>query len=528
MAQRRILVGVLGAVGVLAIAFYAYRMFDEERPATAGKPGVGDAALAEIRGYIEAEKSTDLTQLCLGYPDPPAWHWQRKVTDAFCHQLDRRAYTFQAISARLEKHETDELRKVFDGYSATNYQPGQHGYMIWAYARTFEYPNAEVGTLTDQWIAQDPQSAYALAARGLHRVAAAYAARGTGFAIDTKRARFMKAYELAEMAREDLNAALARDPKLIVAYHGLIELAKLESDRDLLESATRGAMALDPADQAIYQDWLDALEPRWGGSIAAMQAVVDQALAHASENPLLEQLRARTKCYQAEMLVCSGCGPAGTLQQRAREALGLLTNAASETPAQCLFQDAEYSAGEINDNVSAIRFYSQGYRFSGQPNQLFWRAQALQKIGKGDWALDSLDRLLQRQPRNPEVHLNRGYLLDQNHRAREAEQAFAAALAIDPTSWDARRNLVHVYVDELHEPQKARAIIDTMKGETPRSPRVWLLEAATHKNGEERQCRDALRQYLAEVDPNTSDPVDRREIGRVRQRLGELDRQLGN
>jgi tetratricopeptide (TPR) repeat protein len=116
--------------------------------------------------------------------------------------------------------------------------------------------------------------------------------------------------------------------------------------------------------------------------------------------------------------------------------------------------------------------------------------------------------------------------LEAQHRYDEAQQAFAAAHVADPHNWDATRSLFNAYSEELHQPEKAREVMEEMRRVAPDDPRIWLLEAASHKKGEEAQCRDALKKFL-ELTAGKPAGVAPWEIDRVRRRVAELDKLLG-
>ena len=534
MTRRRgILWGVLAAVAVLGGGFLVHQAQEDDAPQkksvapTAARHAATPDELAELRGSLDAEKISDAFQRCMAYPNPAEFSWDPKIVEAQCQYWKQRPPNYKDLIAAIQQNHPQVLDTFLDADLQGTFQAGQHGFLVARFRRMFQDSSKAQGALMDQWVGEDPASAHALAARGLHFVERAFAARGGDSARNTSRDQFARMGEFAEIARGDLEAAVQRNPRHIAAYHGLLKVAQLQSDQELLASASKAALALDPADQEIYADLLDILEPKWGGSLEQMRAVAAEASKYADKNPLLHMTAARIACYQAERLVCAGCSGADTLKQHARQALELQRAAEHDGPAACVLNDSEYTAQEAGDDLWLVRNYSQSYRFLGGNKTILNRALLLQRLGKADWALEGIDRLLQEWPRYVDAHVHRGYVLMAEHRAREAQQAFAAAYAIDPNNWDATRNLVGAYSDLLKEPAKAREIVDRMMAETPRNPRVWLLEASLHKGGEEAKCRDALKKYLELVDPETEDSVDKYNIEKATKRVAELDRMLG-
>lgn len=517
----------LVAVAMLGAALVWYRgREDLPEPGPSAK-AMSQAESQEIRGYLDAENIDDAAQRCLRYPNPAEFNWDPRVVSAVCQLWRRKTVSYDEFRAAIEGHHPEQLDETFASYLERTYQADQHGFMVWAYRGMFENWSVEEGELLDKWVAEDPRSAFARAARGTHFVEVAFHERGADVADKTSPEQFARMRDYAARARTDLEQAARQDPRLIAAYHGLLRVAQLQSDRELFESARAAALALDPADQEIYQDLMDILQPKWAGSLGQMREVADKASAQADKNPLLALVPAEIPCYEAERLVCADCGHKSPLKQRARQALALYRAAAHDGPALCVLKYAPYSAEQSGDDVALARYYSQAFRFMGSNQRVIDRSLVLQRLGKPDWALEGLDRIIKAHPRAGNAFIHRGYVLMAEHRGREAQEAFANAYAIDPTNWDATRNLVNAYENLVHEPGKAREIVDRMMAQSPRNPRVWLLEASLHPAGDEAKCRDALKKYLELVDPRTSDAIDRYEIERATKRVAELDKQLG-
>ena len=121
------------------------------------------AELDEIRGYLDAEKTTDRLQRCLTYPNPSGFKWDAKVVDAFCRLSLRKMISWKEITAALDEHHPEVLQQAFDSYLDRTFEPGQHGFLTWTYWWMFQNPSAEEEKVTQQWVEEDPGSAHALA-----------------------------------------------------------------------------------------------------------------------------------------------------------------------------------------------------------------------------------------------------------------------------------------------------------------------------------------------------------------------------
>ncbi len=516
--RQMILLGLLVCLVVAGVIFFALRQSEGQ---IAPSRTASDELIQEFAAVQTAEKISDPYQRCMAYPDPAEFKWDRKIVEAYCGLGLRKAIGVQELRDALRQGRTAFLEEAFDSYLRKNYEPDQHGFLIWEFRELFDYDAA--AELAEQWVNADPKSAFALAARGVSYLHKAWTARGTKFAYATPEINFINAHELARKARADLEEAARRSPRLIVAYASLIQLAQLTGDGPLLSEAAEKALALDPADQWIYDRWLNALEPKWGGSAEDMKRVIDRGLQHADENPLLKRLAARPFCAAAE--AAERCPSCGTKQQQARAALDAYRRAAAIGPVACVIDGASDAAERAEDREAVIRFSSQSYRFSRRFEPLFRRALTWQALGKPELAIESVDVVLKQQPNNVEALNYKGWVYQEQHKSSDAEASFQAAVRIDPDNREANTELVNLYDGALRKPDEAKKIVDRLMSDNPKNPRAWLLSAALDHGKDEKHCKMALANYLLFVDKANADSYEQRDIDRATKRMAELTRQ---
>ncbi len=515
--RRNLLLGLLACVAVAATLFFAFRDHDEVMPTRTAS----DPLIREFAAIQTAEKIADPYARCMAYPDPPEFTWDRKIVDAYCALGLRKAISGEELRAELQQGHAPLLKAMFDGYLSKNYEPGQHGFLIWVFRQLFD--NDRGTELADEWVKADPDSAYALAGRGVGYLRQAWRARGTRYVRDTPESNFIAMRDLAEKARTDLQEAVRRSPRLIVAYASLMSLAQLTSEHGLLSHAAEKALDLDPADQWIYDHWLDALAPQWGGTPADRQRIIERGMQHADENPLLKRLAARPDCMDAELAeFCRSCK---TTKDNARVAVAAYRRAAAVGPVACVMDGAADAAERAEDREAVVRFSSQSYRFSRRFEPLFRRALTWQALGKPEFALESVDTVLEQQPNNVEALDYKGWVYQEQHKAPEAEAAFLAAVKIDPDNREANTELVNLYLGALRKPDDAKKIVDRLMAENSNNPRAWLLSAVLDHGKDEKHCKLALGKYLQLVDKSDPDSYEQRDIDRATKRLAELTRQ---
>ena len=138
----------------------------------------------------------------LDYPNPDEFHWSPALIESMCKPLARRMLTWQDIVHALDAHHPEEIDAAFDGYQARG-EAGEHGYLTWAFWWMFDTPSKWAGDTTRRWVEEDPSSAHALVARGLHRYALAWQARGEDLAVNTSEAKFAAMNAHVDAARAE-------------------------------------------------------------------------------------------------------------------------------------------------------------------------------------------------------------------------------------------------------------------------------------------------------------------------------------
>jgi tetratricopeptide (TPR) repeat protein len=517
--RQKLLLALLVVVAVAAVAF----RFAMSRSDTAAAPPAvaSQQLLSDLMAMRDAEKIADRHERCLAYPDLPGVVWDKSVVQAYCDLMLRKAMSLYEIDDALKRGEIETLRQTFDGYLQRNYENGQHGFLTWAINHAFAYEASL--DVADRWVKADPNSAFALLARGTAYAARAGLARGNKFARDTSEDQFERMHEFAAKAVDDLNESVHRSHRLIAAYNEMFVIAQMTGDDDLRAQSVRRALALDPADQWTYDRWSDAVEPKWGGSIGEMSDIADRAMKHADDNPLLKRMPARPYCAEANTLeVCQSCG---STADRATRAMKFYMQAASVAPAACMINEAGATAERAGDYESAVRIYSQSFRFSGDLQPLFRRSVALRHLGQEELALETIDVAERAQPNNPMAFVNKGWIYQEDHKPQEAEKSFLAAVAIDRDNREANTELVMLYTTSLNQFDKGKAIVDRMMSEDPNNPRAWLLSAVLDHGKDDKHCKVVLEKYLALVDREKADSYEQRDIDRATARVKELTAQ---
>jgi tetratricopeptide (TPR) repeat protein len=258
-----------------------------------------------------------------------------------------------------------------------------------------------------------------------------------------------------------------------------------------------------------------AVEPQWGGSNAAMKRVAERAAAHADANPTLALFKAEVLCNEANSLRCSDCEKDGP------KALDLFRQAGAIGPAGCFLDGAGAAAVLAQDLPTAVRYYSQAYRFLGNDEWLAYRAQNLRSLGRGEWALENLNAAIARNPQNTTLLHALALAYGDAGRVGDVEKAYLEMLRIDPANTTAALDLSRLYTVSLKAPDKAKPLIDGLLKRDPSSALAWYAKTMYCEATDDPPCyRDAAAKFL--VYANRSDPWQSANIAIVQARLDEI------
>jgi tetratricopeptide (TPR) repeat protein len=254
----------------------------------------------------------------------------------------------------------------------------------------------------DAWVAASPQSFAPFLARGTHWVSAAWARRGSNWAMDTPESDFAAMNDALERALPDLRRALELRPGLVAAMNELIHAYQLvpggaKAGARVIEAALRTC----PTCFVVDLTYLQTITPRWGGSYPKMKAYVKQRSTHT--NP-------RAALLPGFIDVDKSAAP--HRERRYKEALALVERACKR---------GEYWSFLVD------------------------RADVELAMSNTDKALADLDRAAELRPGHPVVLFARASALAVARRWEEAGRALRAGIAVDPAHSRVRSGTDHLF-----------------------------------------------------------------------------------
>ncbi|MBD8900205.1 DUF4034 domain-containing protein [Rhodanobacter sp. DHG33] len=464
------------------------------------------AFLAKVRS---AETVADPLQRCLSYPDPPRSHWSPAAVEAYCQYHLHKTLSFDEARALIQSGHAAELdRQLAQVLQAQLTRPDSHGFLDHTYFAAFEDGSLDVRETLDAWKRASPSSAFAYAASGTAYVAMAWKARGADYISETPQSNIDAMDRLLERADTDLQRAMALNPQITPTYVAMIYAGSMSLGSGYMRRAARLGLAAAPDNYAIYGMLSHAAEPRWGGSLAAMDRVAQQAQAHIKQNPLLAIVLAAGPAYRYDVCNCESSVDWSAYPT-------VFDNVASTA----LLGSAGKTASENGHPDLAVVYLSEVMRFL--PGALDTRRQRdsnLVSVDESQMALDDANRLIAANPMDPSNYQLRGTVYMMRGDSPNAEKDLEHALAMDPDNIDVLGPLGSLYMDQTHEWDKAWDITDRIIRKYPGSPAGWVMRATIQETQPRAGLEDTYQYFVRQFG---NDPSMQWQINHMRELLAK-------
>lgn len=207
------------------------------------------------------------------------------------HHFVPLARTALKVRALINKGDFREAGRIIAGVLRRSRIEGWHFSPFARFIISVPEPgNALFGQRLTTWITEDPNAATPYLVRSLYYYDTAWIARGHGFAdhiLPQNAALFGK--EIA-IAATDSMIAIDQDPQDPYARYLALKILKSEGDSQDMRAVFQRSIQRFPTYYPLYAVRLGALEPKWGGSLVAMQTFVSRYAGSAAPTSPLRML----------------------------------------------------------------------------------------------------------------------------------------------------------------------------------------------------------------------------------------------
>jgi len=277
---------------------------------------------------------------------------QRPGTDAYGYP---RSYVDQsALRSLLGRGKFAELSAYLEKFQAQAAADFHDEYFINDSSDAFDSAEREIEPSLDAWVKATPNSFAPYLARGAHRYASGFALRGFNDVRATPTDNITAMNAAFALSFSDLEHALQIEPKLMPALRGemRIAFAGAEHKAEFAAFAARAFSTCPGCFQVRITEQV-ALEPRWGGSYAAMAAAA--ARADSALNPRFKLLPGYALDDQALAQRSAGDGKAGLASAKKADALGQNADFALELARALEDQDDDLGAMQAVNRALDLR-----------------------------------------------------------------------------------------------------------------------------------------------------------------------------
>lgn len=486
------------------------------------KPPVFAHAPAQWRDYLlkakAAQSIQDPLQRCLAYPDLPGNEWPAGHAAAHCRNHYVPFIEYKEVAELVRRKDVRTLESKLSALLQQHFSDTGQSEAIHYVFESFVDETADADAISQQWLQQAPDSAYANLARGRYLRALAWKSRGGKWARETPREDMRKMSEYFGQAVPLLRKAIGIEPRLMPAYVSLLDIGMADSEPKLEKYAVEAGFAQDPACVDLLTKQLQSLEPRWGGSYTQMEAAIERVKPYVARRPHLavdfaEPYNDMGHRFLADDVYSQA---AASFEQGAK--LGSSETALRKSAEVALVRkDAE------SDGWKALAYLIQADRFapgSAWSEREFGRA--LMAGGDPLWAIPHLKRALELEPDSAYAQY---YLAASYYNSAQLEMAdryYRMAMTNEGYAQDSALEAADMWL-KAQKPDRAQPFLDKLAGAYPQDPFGRFLRMMQQVQTSKRYDEQALRSFVKETDPK----ADRRLPGAIayaNSLLAEMDR----
>lgn len=477
---------------------------------------------APWRDYLlkarRAELLDERLERCLAYPDLPGNAWPPGYGDAHCRYHFDDPLPIAEVARFVDDGDIAGLEQRIRTVFLRHGEPGGEGVhqVFGNFANTSDDGAEERLRIAERWIELAPDSGYAALARAEVWRGRGWGVRGTAYVRDTPPAALRAMQTLHEKAVAEFARAVSLQPDLIDAWIGLVDLVKAGSDDPV--GAFAKARALDAGCGELAYRRMNNLQPRWGGSRAAVNAFASQLEPLVLARPLLAN--------QQSSPFADYLGEVDKDELYTPEVLDLLDEAvrlSGDEVSLRMAADVRMNIdGERRDLNRALAELLQVGRFN---ERTAWAdGQLARFLVRRDptWALRLARQGVAKDPNSAWLHYLQGAAANNSLQFEEAQEQYLVAAVHADYSRAALRELSYMWLMASKLPPAERAaralpFIDRLLAEHPDDGRALFMRMLARSVTAPGQIIDErdVESFLAKAD--LSDPWQKERYDRIKQ-----------
>ena len=288
--------------------------------------------------------------------------------------------------------------------------------------------------LLDSWVKATPDSYIPYLARATYNYHLGWFARGGKWASETKEEQFEKMKIYLDKATEDIALSLDINSESVVIYTLLTGISLTQGSIENVDRFMLKALKISPASLYVRVAYLNAISPKWGGSLEEMLTYVIESSNYLKDNPKLKLLQGFISTY------------AGEMQSLARK-YSVADTLYTKSLVHGEYDAVLFKRGKVRKYqkkyVADVQDLSRAIELNPEDaDYYYWRAGTFIEMKKYDDALKDIQFAYKLNPydkfiKDRRKHLaalleNQGYESNKNQQAESAIEKFNAALVLDP------------------------------------------------------------------------------------------------
>jgi len=346
------------------------------------------------------------------------------------------------------------------------------------------------------WLEAYPESIAAKLALGKLYNHLGWLSRGTQYISKTHDNQIRAMNQFFEKASQYYLQVLKQDPNLILSYHGILSIVKTMRAPALEKMVTSQAMAVHPESYLFQYQRLFALQPKWGGSLEAIDEAIHDLTPYFAKNPELEQVKAFQAIAIAAEVVRREKGDEGC-----KSALGYINKALEKYQTPQLYDYRGRNHRCLSDYDKAIDDYTRAIALlPSEADYYINRARNYYSVKKYDEAIRDINVALSYDTLNSRALRTAGQVYYAIKDYDNAKTAYEQSLIYGNYIYKSHRMLGYINYNSVKDYARAEQEFRKAKEYGDKNPRTIIMIASAQYQQKDCNYLGTAEAYLAQCE----------------------------